>query len=123
VTELISISAENCKAATGMSWSWVLRFAQAHGVQVRKLARKHLVSARELEAAMDRVAAAEPVAAQDAVRQASQRARLRAEIDDELRKATQAQATATAAQDAVRKATQRARLRAEIDEELRALRR
>jgi hypothetical protein len=52
----ISVSAANCVAVTGMSWSWVLRFARENGVEVWRVgARKQVVSGPQLAAAMARV--------------------------------------------------------------------
>jgi len=54
----ISISSANCVAVTGMSWSWVTRFARAHGVPIWRIGtRKQLIPAASLLAAMERVAA------------------------------------------------------------------
>jgi hypothetical protein len=54
----LSISSANCVALTGMSWSWVTRFAREHGVPLWRVgARKQLIPAAQLVAAMERVAA------------------------------------------------------------------
>jgi hypothetical protein len=53
----LSISSANCVAVTGMSWSWVTRFAREHGVPLWRVgARKQLIPAAQLVAAMERVA-------------------------------------------------------------------
>jgi hypothetical protein len=59
----LSISSANCVALTGMSWSWVTRFAREHGVPLWRVgARKQLIPAAQLVAAMERVAAEAPTA-------------------------------------------------------------
>ena len=53
----ISISSANCVAATGMSWSWVMRFAHEHNVPIWRVGtRKQLVAAIPLLAALERAA-------------------------------------------------------------------
>lgn len=77
----ITISAENCVSMTGMSWDWITRFARVHDVPVWRVARKHLIPAPQLSAALQRAAtAAAPVTTAD------EAARLEAEISAKLRK-------------------------------------
>lgn len=65
----IAISSANCVAVTGMSWSWVIRFARAHGVPVWRVGtRKQLVPAAPLAEALERAAAsAAPLSYEDEV--------------------------------------------------------
>jgi hypothetical protein len=59
--EPITISARNAEASTGMSWTWVRRFARAHGVPILHVgSRKQLVPAGELLAAMRRTSEQSP---------------------------------------------------------------
>lgn len=55
----LAVSSANCVALTGMSWSWVTRFARAQGVPIWRVgARKQLIPAGPLAEALARVAAA-----------------------------------------------------------------
>lgn len=65
----ITIGSANCVAVTGMSWKWVTRFAQAHGVPVWRVgSRKQLIPAAPLAEAMARAAAeAQPLTFHDEV--------------------------------------------------------
>jgi hypothetical protein len=57
----IAISSANCVAMTGMSWSWVTRFARANGVAIWRVGvRKQLIPGAALAEAMQRVAATAP---------------------------------------------------------------
>jgi hypothetical protein len=79
-TQPIAISAANCVEMTGMSWTWVTRFARAHDVPIWRVARKHLVPAQRLLAALESAAAElAPVCPSDEVE------RLKAEIAAHLR--------------------------------------
>lgn len=77
----IAVSSANCIAITGMSWTWVLRFARAHSVPLWRVGtRKQLVPAAALAAAMERVAAsAQPLSYEDEVEA------MKAEIAREMR--------------------------------------
>lgn len=66
----ITISSANCLALTGMSWSWVVRFARAHGVPIWRVgSRKQVIPGPQLAAAMEAANAAagqaEPLTADD----------------------------------------------------------
>lgn len=55
----ITISSANCLALTGMSWSWVTRFARAHGVPIWRVgSRKQVIPGAPLLAAMEAANAA-----------------------------------------------------------------
>lgn len=54
----LAVSSANCVDMTGMSWTWIVRFARAQGVPVWRVGtRKQLVPAAALLAAMERAAA------------------------------------------------------------------
>lgn len=80
LTAVVTISADNCDAVTGMSWDWVTRFARTHDVPIWRVARKYLIPAAPLTAAIERAAAQmSPASVAEEV------ARIKAEITAQIR--------------------------------------